>query len=196
MDPNTTTRRETTHSALEDRWPRPRPTEPHGRLAQLSDLGDHTTPGDRPDIRGWEVKTAASLGDRMIGRVEDLVVDLDAMKVRYLLVSLDKDAVATSRDRRILVPIGVGRLAANADHVRLDSFTGAQLVGIPEFRSGKLTRNYEAMLRRRFASPPTGSGPLGPRSSDDFYDHEHFDDRGFWGDAGRGTPRPSRARPE
>ena len=157
-----------------------RPEGAFGRLAELRELTGYAIADGNPDIRGWEVQTAAAFGDRTVGWVEDLVVDLDTLGVRYMLVRLDKDAVATTRDRRILVPVGIGRLDERHDQVRLDGFTSAQLVAIPEFRPGKLTRHYETTVHRRF-SPPAESRPWGRRSQVSFYDRREFDDRHFWG---------------
>jgi hypothetical protein len=102
-----------------------------------------------------------------------------------MLVCLDKDAVATTRDRRVLVPVGIGRLDEREDQVRLDGYTSAQLVGIPEFRPGKLTRQYEMTLRRCFASPEPTSGARRRRLTD-FYEDSEFDDRAFWSARRRG----------
>jgi uncharacterized protein (TIGR02271 family) len=53
-------------------------------LKPLSELPDYKVePGD-PDPRGWTVVTADG---RSIGRVEDLVIDTSAMKVRQLIVA-------------------------------------------------------------------------------------------------------------
>jgi photosynthetic reaction center H subunit len=158
---------------------------PDGRLAELRQLTGYRIADGDPDIRGWEVKTAASFGERTVGTVEDLLVELDTMRVRYMVVCLDKNAVATSRDRRILVPVGIGRLDEQEDRVRLDGFTSGQLVGVPEFRPGKLTRHYEANVRRRFASAEPKAGARN-RHTGDFYDYGEFDDRSFWGTRRRG----------
>jgi hypothetical protein len=161
------------------------PDHPDGQLAELRQLDDYVIADGDPDIRGWEVKSAASLGERAVGRVEDLIVDLDTLRVRYMLVCLDKSAVATTRDRRILVPIGIGRLDEHKDEVRLDGYATAHLVGIPEFRPGKLTRHYEATALHRFAPPEPKAGPRNRRQGG-FYEQIEFDDRSFWGARRRG----------
>jgi hypothetical protein len=158
---------------------------PDGHLAELRQLDDCVIAEGDPDIRGWQVKTAAGLGDRTVGRVEDLVVDRETLRVRYMLVCLDKEAIATTRDRRILVPVGVGRLDEHEDEVRLDGYTTAHLVGTPEFRPGKVTRHYEATVRRRFASPEPKAGPR-TRHRVNFYEQGEFDERSLWGVRRRG----------
>jgi photosynthetic reaction center H subunit len=173
-----------------ERWneERRRPGQPEhsdGQLAELRQLDDYVIADGDPEIRGWEVKSAASLGERAVGRVEDLIVDLETLRVRYILVCLDKNAVATTRDRRILVPIGIGRLDEHKDEVRLDGYTTAHLVRIPEFRPGKLTRNYEESVRHRFAPLQPKAGPRN-RPQGGFYEQSEFDDRSFWAARRRG----------
>jgi hypothetical protein len=46
--------------------------------------------------------------------------------------------------------------------------------------------------KKRVLSPASGPRALGPRLTKDFYDHEHFDDSGFW--RLRATRRPMRRR--
>jgi hypothetical protein len=63
-------------------------TEAHGGLAHLDDLGDFKIADGEPDIRGWDVRGADG---QKLGKVEDLLVDTAALKVRYIEVKLDKD---------------------------------------------------------------------------------------------------------
>ncbi|HSD63239.1 MAG TPA: PRC-barrel domain-containing protein, partial [Ignavibacteriaceae bacterium] len=49
-------------------------------LYRLSDLADYEVADRDPDVRGWEVVSA----DKKVGTVDELIVDPDDMKVRYL----------------------------------------------------------------------------------------------------------------
>src|SRR3954451_22464848 len=61
-------------------------------LKPLSELPDYKVePGD-PDPRGWNVVTTDG---QSVGRVEDLVIDTSAMKVRHLIVTPAAGAVAS-----------------------------------------------------------------------------------------------------
>ena len=62
-----------------------------GNLRRLSDANLDVAENE-PDVRGWTVTT--SDGDEL-GDVEDLIVDTSAMKVRYIEVDADDDAVGT-----------------------------------------------------------------------------------------------------
>jgi hypothetical protein len=172
----------------EDRRRAGQPGSGDEQLAELRELHDYIIAEGDPDIRGWEVKTAAGLGDRTVGSVEDLVVDRDTLRVRYVLVCLNREAVATTRDRRILVPVGIARLDDHEDQLRLDGYTAGQLVGVPEFRPGKLTRRYEAAVKHRFSPTDPKAGPQARREAD-FYEHREFDDGALWGVRRRGRER-------
>jgi uncharacterized protein (TIGR02271 family) len=69
------------------------------QLKPMSELPDYKVePGD-PDPRGWTVRTPDG---RVAGRVEDLVVDLSAMKVRHLIV-MPAGSSASAEGRSILL---------------------------------------------------------------------------------------------
>lgn len=51
------------------------------QYARMSELGDYRVSDEDPDPRGWSV---VGRDGATIGRVEDLIVDTAAMKVRYL----------------------------------------------------------------------------------------------------------------
>jgi len=68
-------------------------------LRRMSDA-DVAVADNEPDVRGWTVIAAT---DRPIGEVDDLIVDTDAMKVRYL--QLDPDESINATDDVLYVPI-------------------------------------------------------------------------------------------
>jgi len=79
-----------THSPADDRRDagdrsgRTRAAAP-GRLSRLRDLQGYEVADGYPDIRGWDVKTSDGT---TIGEVEDLIVDPQALRVRYVVVEL------------------------------------------------------------------------------------------------------------
>jgi hypothetical protein len=72
------------HPHARDRGGRPG-TEAAGRLRRLHDLRDYEVADGYPDVRRWTVKTSDGT---TIGEVEDLIVDTQALRVRYLVVEL------------------------------------------------------------------------------------------------------------
>ena len=71
-----------------------------GNLRPLSELGSYAIEKGDEDPRGWTVVT--SQGTR-IGQVDDLIVDTQAMKVRYLVVDLDDAAAGAGGEQRVLL---------------------------------------------------------------------------------------------
>lgn len=71
-----------------------------GDLKKLNELDDFKVASGDPDPRGWDV---ASTDGREIGRVADLVVDMEAMKAKYLDISVDR-TLDPSSERHLLVP--------------------------------------------------------------------------------------------
>jgi uncharacterized protein (TIGR02271 family) len=63
--------------------------------ARMSELDDYRVSDEDPDPRGWSV---VGRDGATIGRVEDLIVDTDAMKVRYLDITVT-DAATTGGSR-------------------------------------------------------------------------------------------------
>ncbi len=81
------------------------------RLTPFSKLNWKITDGD-PDIRGWEVRT---VGGRVIGKINDLLVDEAAREVVMLEVDLD------GTDRHALAPIRAADIDRELRVVRIDS---------------------------------------------------------------------------
>ena len=65
------------------------------QYARMSELGDYRVSDEDPDPRGWSV---VGRDGATIGRVNDLIVDTAAMKVRYLDIAVT-DAAATGSSR-------------------------------------------------------------------------------------------------
>lgn len=157
------------------------------RVAALGDLGDFQVADGYPDPRGWRV--IASDGTE-VGTVHDLIVDTGVMRTRYLDVRLSQlpaiDGIETE-ERDVLVPVGAAQLAEEDDEVMLASMTAEQAAALPAFTHGEITREYENDLRGAVpATRPaagaatTGAAAMGAAAANDFYDHEHFDDRRFY----------------
>lgn len=98
------------------------------QYARMSELNDYRVSDEDPDPRGWPV---VGPDGGTIGRVEDLIVDTQAMKVRYLDITLtDGNAAGSSRAR-----IPAGRVDLEPDdrmvvtdlsHTELAAFVGGE----------------------------------------------------------------------
>jgi photosynthetic reaction center H subunit len=104
------------------------------RIAPLSELDDYEVADGYPEIRGWTVRDAA---DRSIGRVHDLLVDVGALRVRYIDVELGPKFAGPDADRRVLIPVESVDLDGTGDQVLLPGIEVAQVRGlVPHARRG------------------------------------------------------------
>jgi sporulation protein YlmC with PRC-barrel domain len=152
-----------------------KPVEPRiGQIAPLGTLGKFEVKKDFRDPRGWDVV----LGDgTKVGKVRELIVDVDAMRTRYLEVNLDKKAIKFDHDRNVLVPVGAARLDPDKDYVVLDSVELRQLNALPPYDRHELSREYEHAVLAGFGSTDNTT-EFNPRE-DSFYQNRSFDDSRF-----------------
>lgn len=120
-----------------------------------------------PDIRGWMV---ASADGATLGTVRELIVDLDVMRVRYVVVDLGPPGTNETFGRAVLVPVERARLDPAHDQVMLPDLTWDAVEALPEYTREALDRDYEAGLLRRIgvaavkgfddaSGPPSASVP-------------------------------------
>lgn len=164
------------------------------RLVHLGDMSELQVADGNPDIRGWDVRTAA--GEK-IGTVTDLVVDTQLMKVRYIEAQIDQvtnnDDLPSGGARHVLLPIGSARLDDDKDDVYMSAMVADPRL-LPSYDRVDLSREYEVSLRDRF-SGNAGTNPASrsvqtsagrDTDEDAFYNGELYDDANFFGTRRRG----------
>jgi photosynthetic reaction center H subunit len=144
------------------------------RVVPLDDLDDYEVAEGDPDIEGWEV--IASDG-KEIGKIKNLLADASAMKVRYIDVDLDRDLVRDRDDSHVLIPVGQVRVIEEDKRVMAESMSSSDVVGLPAYTGGPVTREYESTLRQRFER----GYEHGSVSDDDFYSADIYDTERFYG---------------
>jgi uncharacterized protein (TIGR02271 family) len=142
------------------------------RLKAIED--DYKVASDDPDVRGWDVLDSSGT---KIGEVDELIVDTNAMKVRYLEVDLDSDLFDVDDDHHILIPIGSATLDHSGKNVVVSSLNTSSLATYPAYRGETISRDYEHSLMSAF-NPEYQSGNV---AQDRFYEGEHFDSGRFYG---------------
>jgi stress response protein YsnF len=115
-------------------------------LRPLSEISNYTIEKGDPDPRGYAVVSADG---RQIGRVEDLIVDTSAMKVRYLVVDLADDVNRTADHRSILLPTDATELRDDSNQVIARSYTGAEATYTPAAASAKSSHDLGTASDRR-----------------------------------------------
>jgi uncharacterized protein (TIGR02271 family) len=99
-------------------------------LMPLSRMSDFKVAEHDQDVRGWKV--VARDGDT-IGKVDDLLIDSTARRVRYLAVDLDRNLLSgRSHSGHVLIPIESVRLDRH-DRVLLDSVGSSEIFTLPTY---------------------------------------------------------------
>jgi photosynthetic reaction center H subunit len=159
------------------------------RIAPLSALDDFEVAEGYPDIRGWRVVSADG---QEVGKVHDLLIDVDQMRTRYLDVRLTKELAAAPGDRDVLVPIGTAEVVEGKDVVRVP-LTAERFGLLPVYDHGRLSRTHELEIRRHFSlgEAAAAGGAAAAATGREFYDDEGYNDRRFFG-----KRRPTREEEE
>lgn len=142
-------------------------------LVPLSQMDDVKVAKEYPDVRGWDI--VGGDGEKL-GKVKDLIIDVRQMKVRYLDVDLKKNILDTDEDYHILIPLGVAILNRDDHNVIVTAITKANLPDFPFYRREPIyvIRSYENAVRAFFDNRQV------LRDRGEFYQHQHFDDTGFY----------------
>ena len=147
------------------------------RLQELGESDFEIVEGQE-DIRGWEVKNGQ---DQVIGEVEELILDAQLRKVRYMIVDLEDNDLDLD-EKQVLIPIGLAELHKKEDEVILPGISTEQLGNLPEYDVDHLTPDVEraiaAALGRTGADATIPS--MGAEPETHFYNHEHFQENNLY----------------
>ena len=139
-------------------------------LRRLRDLTDFEVADDNPDVRGWAVRGSDG---RALGSVHELIVEPDALKVRYLDVELDASFQRGQHENHILLPIGVAALDIDDDNVFVPALNAETVLQYPPYSEVQITRDYEeAMLRALGLDAGAAEGQ--------FYERDSYDASAFY----------------
>lgn len=111
------------------------------RLQEL-DRSEYEIVKGEPDIRGWDVKYITG---QKLGVVEELILDTQEKKVRYIVVDLEENELKLL-PRKILIPIGLAELDRKDDDVLIPNIAIEQLSRLPEYDRNHLTVDVERRI--------------------------------------------------
>jgi hypothetical protein len=123
-------------------------TRKYDRLQELDHSNYEVVKGD-PDIRGWDVRNRDGF---KLGSVEELIIDTEEKKVRYMVVDLDENELKLNH-RKILVPIGLAELHASNDDVLLPAVTLDKIALLPDYDRTYLTPEFERNISFALGRP-------------------------------------------
>jgi photosynthetic reaction center H subunit len=161
------------------------PNEDGVRIAPLGALDDFEVAQGYPDVRGWKVMSSDG---QEVGKVHELLIDVDNLRTRYLDVRLTSELAATPGERDVLVPIGTANVVDDQKLVRVP-LTAERFGLLPLYDHGHLSRTYEVEVRRHFslaeaaaAGAAGAAGAAAGAAERGFYDDQGYDDRKFFGE--------------
>jgi sporulation protein YlmC with PRC-barrel domain len=147
-------------------------TMKHRRLQEL-DGSDFEIVEGEPDIRGWDVKNSTG---QKIGEVEELIVDAQQKKVRYMVVDLDDNELKLDH-RKVLIPIGMAELHKEEDDVLLPSVQAEHLGSLPAYDKNSLTPETERRICSVLGRTDVTTHSINREEHHlQFYRHEYFND--------------------
>lgn len=131
--------------------------EDAARVLPLRQARDFRLPKGAPNVRGWNV-----FGEdhERIGVVEDMLVDPDGLKVRYLDVDVADDLFLLKEDRHVVVPMEAVELRERGEDVWVHGLTAKQVSMLPAYTGGPVDPLVEMRVREAFAA---GSATRDPR---------------------------------
>lgn len=153
-------------------------------LFRLGELDDYKVASDDPDVRGW---TIVDRDNREFGKINELIVDPDQEKVRYLDVVARHDR-ASADEEHLLIPIGVARIDDEDNRVIVRDINSEFLNSYPPHRGDEITRDYEYEVVERFNRPDGTTSAATRHEGTDFYNSEIYNEDRFYTNRGR-NPR-------
>ena len=149
------------------------------RLQELRGSGYEVKKG-QPDIRGWEVR---DVNGQLIGKVQDLIFDSRANKVRYMTINVNDSKELQLEKRTVMVPIGLAVLEHKNDDVILPNVTPFQLRALPKYHKDDLGTRAEYAISTVFGRTDS-KAPETYKDDEDvdesFYNNEMFDENNMY----------------
>lgn len=145
----------------------------HRRLQELNCSDFKIVEGD-PDIRSWDVKLSSG---QKVGEVDELVIDAQLKKVRYMVVALENHSDLNLPERKVLMPIGLAELDEKHDEVRLAHVQAEHLRQLPSYDADQLTAFTEETICRalgRDTRSRTEASSVETEPDASFYQHDYY----------------------
>lgn len=156
------------------------------RLQNLDDT-NYKVESDDPDPSGWSVKGS---DNREVGKVDNLLVNIEREKVVYLDVDVDDSIIGEDHEPlnepvdegvhefenregedHLIIPIGMAALDEDDKSVYCDEISYQTFAGTRRFKKGEpIDSEYERYVVGRYS----GDTDWDEREDDDLYDHKAF----------------------
>ena len=136
--------------------------EDRKHLYYLNELSDFKVDDDDPDVRGWKVRDT---DNKVIGKVDNLLVSKEKKRVVYLDVEVDKSIIDANHDpygkpagqvhefinkdgeNHLILPVGLARLDVDDECVYSDQITRQTFAETKRVEKGyDVDRDYEIVV--------------------------------------------------
>ena len=126
------------------------------KVVPLREARQFRLPKTAPNVRGWSV-----FGDdhERIGVVDEMLVDLEQMKVRYLDMDVSDDLFLLKEDRHVIIPMEAVELRERGEDVWIHGLTAKQVAMLPAYTGGALDPLVEMRVREAFAGRGAATQP-------------------------------------
>ena len=132
-------------------------------LYYLHELSDYKVDSDDPDVRGWPVK---DVDNKVVGKVDNLLVSKSKKRVVYLDVEVDKSIIDANHDpygkpasgdvhefinkegeNHLILPVGLARLNVDDKFVYTDKIDHRTFAETKRYEKGyDIDREYEVVV--------------------------------------------------
>jgi hypothetical protein len=132
-------------------------------LYYLHELSDYKVDSDDPDVRGWKVK---DVDNRVVGKVDNLLVSKARKRVVYLDVEVDRSIIDANHDpygkpvsaeihefinkdgeNHLIIPVGLARLNRDEKYVYTDKINHRTFAETKRMEKGAdIDRDYEVVV--------------------------------------------------
>lgn len=159
-------------------------------LYSLDELNDYKISKGYPDVRGWSVKDA---DNRVIGKVDNLLVSKEAERVVYVDVDVDQSIIDAKYDpyanpensevreflnkegqNHVIIPIGLVDFSESQKHVLTNSINHRTFAETKRYEKGtRLDREYERHVLSSYNRPSVRTRDI-DETDDNVIDHNNL----------------------
>lgn len=158
-------------------------------LYNLNELSDYKVASDDPDVRGWDVRDA---DNRVVGKVENLLVNKNLKRVVYLDVHVDNTIIDAKHDpygrptnidirefvnkdgeNHVIIPIGMVNLDKSNKNVLASAIDHRTFLETKRYQHGTpLNTEYETAVMKSYNREVPQDYIY---EEEKFYDRDEFD---------------------
>lgn len=100
------------------------------------------------DIRGWTVKNGQG---RILGKVNDLLFDIESEKVLYIVLDLEGNEIHL-KERKVMAPLDIADINEAHRNIVYPGVLANELTELPTYEKGKVSTRIEDLVHHAFST--------------------------------------------